>query len=213
MLRTRIKICGITRSEDAADAQRLGADALGLNFYSKSSRFITTAKANDIAAVVSPLTMLVGLFVNPEPDYVRSILGQVRLNLMQFHGDEEDGFCNSFGVPWIKAIRVRDPERIASEVHKFPHAKGVLLDSYVAGQPGGTGKVLSWSSIPRLQGSYILAGGLTPENVATAIAETRPYAVDVSSGVESAPGVKDAVKMRAFIEAVERADSSVREPS
>lgn len=210
MYRTRIKICGITRPDDAVEAQKLGVDALGLNFFQQSSRYISAERAKEITGEVSALTALVGLFVNPEPAQVESVLEKVPLNLLQFHGDEDDKFCNQFQLPWIKALRVRDFQSIGTQVESYPHARGILLDSYVAGEPGGTGKIFDWSSIPAMKSPYVLAGGLTPENVREAIVCARPYAVDVSSGVESAPGIKDADRMRAFVEAVEGADSSVR---
>lgn len=211
MQRTRIKICGITRVEDAVEAERLGADALGLNFYEKSARVITPDRAALISSALSPLTSVVGLFVNPTRELVEQVISQVPLNLLQFHGDEDDEFCNSFRFPWIKAIRVRDAAALAEQVESYPSSRGLLLDSFVAGEPGGTGKTFDWSAISRLQFPFVLAGGLSAENVAEAIVKTLPYAVDVSSGVESSPGVKDAVKMRAFVEAVGRADSSARE--
>jgi phosphoribosylanthranilate isomerase len=213
MQRTRIKICGITRTEDALEAERLGADALGLNFYAKSSRVLGANQAAVIAASLSPLTSLVGLFVNSDREFVQSIIDQVPLNLLQFHGDEDADFCNSFQLPWIKALRVKDARLVIEQAALYADARGVLLDSYVAGEPGGTGTSFDWNCIPTLRKPFILAGGLDAENVGEAIAKVRPYAVDVSSGVESSPGIKDAVKMRAFIEAVGRADFSVGEQS
>lgn len=211
MHRTRIKICGITRTEDAIEAERLGADALGLNFYANSPRYLSADQAGLIANRVNSLTMLVGLFVNPDRKTVLSILEQVPLNLLQFHGDEDEDFCSSFNMPWIKALRVQDPRRISELVAKYRGSRGVLLDSYVQGEPGGTGQSFDWNHIPDMGKPFILAGGLNSENVAEAIKSARPYAVDVSSGIESSPGIKDADKMRAFIDAVGRADSSVRD--
>lgn len=206
MPRTRIKICGITRPDDAALAQDLGADALGLNFYERSPRHIDLPRAAKVAAGVGPLTILVGLFVNPTAALVRQVLAAVPLGLLQFHGDEANDFCSQFQRPWIKAVRVQNPDAIAAEIDQYPGAQGFLLDSFVEGARGGTGQTFDWSAIPALAKPYMLAGGLTAENVTTAIRQCRPYAVDVSSGVEAAPGIKDAAKMRAFIDAVGRAD-------
>ena len=206
--RTRIKFCGITRHEDAIIAARLGVDAIGLVFYSASSRAVDVMQARDIIACLPPFVTIVGLFVNPEVDDVKPILDEVALDLLQFHGDESPQLCARFGLPYIKAIRMQagvDVHRLAKRHHD---AKGLLLDSYHAGAHGGTGKVFDWSRVPDdLSLPVIIAGGLSSENVADAITNVHPYGVDVSGGIESAKGVKDGDKMINFIRSVMRAQT------
>lgn len=204
---TRIKICGITRPEDALIAASSGADAIGLVFHEKSPRHITAQQAARVAAVLPPFVTLVGLFVNPAEDAVREVLRQVPLDVLQFHGEEESEFCARFGRPWIKAIRVRhDADLIQCAAH-YRMAQGLLLDAFVEGAHGGTGVALDWAMIPQaVPLPVILAGGLHPGNVAEAIRLVRPYAVDVSSGVEANKGIKDAAKVAAFINEVKQID-------
>lgn len=202
MSAVRSKICGITRVEDALVAAAAGADAIGLVFYAKSPRAVSVAQAQQIIAALPPFVTTVGLFVNMPRAELQQILAQVPLDLLQFHGDESVEQCEGFGRPYIKALRVKPGDDIAAQMAQYPSASGVLLDTFVEGVPGGTGLSFDWSLVPReLPKPVILAGGLTPDNVAAAIAQVRPYAVDISGGVESAKGIKDASKVRAFIRA------------
>ena len=198
----RIKICGLTQLEDAQIAVKAGADALGFVFYPPSPRAITPEQAAKIIQQLPPFVMMVGLFVDPKPEWVTEVLKQVPLDLLQFHGDEPEAFCQSFGRPYIKALRMKpefDPEQAAAG---WPSARGFLLDAYTPGIPGGTGEVFDWQRFPTSESpSWILAGGLTPTNVAQAIRITQPYAVDVSGGVESSRGIKCPTKIHAFIKA------------
>ncbi len=204
-MRTRVKICGITRSEDGCEAARLGADAIGLVFYAKSPRAVTPDQAVGIAAALPPFVTTVGLFVNPDPDVVEAVLADVSLDLLQFHGDEPPEFCQQFGRPYIKAIRMRDDVDLAAELARYQKSRGLLLDTYQPGLPGGTGASFDWQRVPKnLASKIILAGGLTPENVAEAIKQVQPYAVDVSGGVEVSKGIKDAEKIAAFMGEVKR---------
>ena len=202
MSAVRSKICGITRVEDALAAAAAGADAIGLVFYAKSPRAVSVEQAQQIIAALPPFVTTVGLFVDmPRPE-LQQILAQVPLDLLQFHGDESVGQCEGYGRPYIKALRVKAGDDIAAQMAQYPSASGVLLDTFVEGVPGGTGLAFDWSLVPaELPKPVILAGGLTPYNVATAIDRVRPYAVDISGGVESAKGIKDADKVRAFIRA------------
>lgn len=204
MSAVRSKICGITRVEDALAAAAAGADAIGLVFYAKSPRAVSVEQARQIIAALPPFVTTVGLFVDVERDELRQILAQVPLDLLQFHGNESAEQCEGHGRPYIKALRVKAGDDVAAQVARYPGAAGVLLDTFVEGVPGGTGLAFDWSLVPAgLSKPVILAGGLTPENVAAAIARVRPYAVDVSGGVESAKGIKDADKIRAFIRAAQ----------
>jgi phosphoribosylanthranilate isomerase len=205
--RTRVKICGLTRPEDAAAAAGLGADALGLVFYAPSPRHVHIERARAVIAAVPPFVTIVGLFVDEDPQTVREVLRAVRIDLIQFHGDEPPDYCEGFGKPYIKAIRMRpdlDPAQLMAE-HRA--ASGFLLDAWQADAKGGTGHCFDWERVPpECAGSFILAGGLEPGNVAAALAAARPYALDVSSGVEAAKGVKDAGKMAAFLREVQQFD-------
>ncbi|MBZ0124819.1 MAG: phosphoribosylanthranilate isomerase [Rhodocyclales bacterium] len=206
MNRTRIKICGITRPEDARTAVELGADALGLVFYAPSPRCVSVEQAWEIARVVPPFVTLVGLFVNETKLTVRRVMEAVPIQLLQFHGDEEESFCRSFHAPYIKAARVRPGLDLVKYAESYPSAQGLLLDAYVEGYGGG-GKAFDWSLIPpRLPLPLILSGGLDAGNVAEAVHAVRPWAVDVSSGVEAAKGIKDAEKVAAFIAGVRDGD-------
>lgn len=198
----RIKICGITRVEDALAAAYAGADAIGLVFYSKSPRAVSVRQARTIVAELPPFVTTVGLLVNSSPCEINEILDAVPLDMLQFHGDETAEQCSGFHRPYLKALRVRAGDDIAALVAGYPEAAGILLDTYVAGVPGGTGKAFDWSLVPAgLPRPIVLAGGLTCANVRSAIDQVRPYAVDVSGGVEVAKGIKDAAKISAFIRA------------
>jgi phosphoribosylanthranilate isomerase len=197
---TRVKICGITRVEDGLLAAREGADAIGLVFYSASPRHIGADRAAEIARALPPFVTTVGLFVDPQVAEVEAVLSRVHLDLLQFHGDESPAFCRQFGVPYLKAKRVREGVDLVQYAVRYREAKALLLDTYVKGVPGGTGQSFDWSLIPaELPLPVILSGGLDPSNVEAAIRRVRPWAVDVSSGVEAAKGIKDAAKVAAFI--------------
>jgi phosphoribosylanthranilate isomerase len=200
---TRIKICGITRSEDALVCAHAGADAIGLVFYPPSPRHVAAAQAAMIARALPPFVTTVGLFVNPAAEQVEAVLNEVHLDVLQFHGDEPPEFCASFGVPYLKAIRVKAGVDLVQCAIRYQEAQGLLLDAYVEGTPGGTGRSFDWKLIPaELPLPVILSGGLEPANVADAICRVRPWAVDVSSGVEASKGIKDAAKITAFVEGV-----------
>lgn len=205
--RTRIKICGITNVDDALAAAAAGADAIGLVFYESSSRAVTVASARAICAALPPFVTSVGLFVDAESALISDVLRTVPLDLLQFHGAEAPAFCAQFGRPYIKALRMRDDIELHEEVQRFSGAQGWLLDTYRAGVAGGTGEVFDWQRIPvELRARVIMAGGLNPDNVGDAVSRIRPYAVDVSGGIEAAPGRKDAFKIEQFVAAVYRAD-------
>ena len=202
-MRTRVKICGITRIEDAHVAAQLGADAIGLVFYAPSPRNVGVEQACTIARAVPPFVTVVGLFVNPSRDQVESVLRVCAVNLLQFHGDEAPDFCASFGLPYVKAARVRADSDLIQYLSPHHKAQGWLLDAYHEQLYGGSGEAFDWSLIPRgLAKPVILSGGLTPHNVGAAVRRVRPWAVDVSSGVEAEKGIKDAAKIAAFITGV-----------
>ncbi|MFL0808868.1 MAG: phosphoribosylanthranilate isomerase [Agarilytica sp.] len=198
----RVKICGITRPEDSAYAAQCGADAIGIVFYPPSSRYVADlALARDIALAAGPFVNVVGLFVNADAKEVEDTIKTVPLSLMQFHGDESAEICERAQRPYIKALRMKEGLDLVAQCDLYTNASGFLLDTYVKGQPGGTGERFDWQRVPQNTGRpLIVAGGLTPSNVSQAIAQTRPYAVDVSGGVESSPGIKSNEKVRAFIE-------------
>lgn len=200
----RTKICGITRPEDAAAAARLGADAVGLVFYPQSKRAVTPAQAAQIVAALPPFVSAVALFVNESADNIRAVLRQVPIDTIQFHGDEDDAFCRQFARPYLKAVRVRHAEDIRAASSRFPNARAILFDAYHPQAYGGTGQSFDWTLLARYAGKpWILAGGLTPENAAEAVRISGAAAVDVSGGVESAAGIKDAAKIAAFLRSVE----------
>lgn len=200
----RTKICGITRPEDAAAAARLGADAVGLVFYPQSKRAVTPAQAAQIVAALPPFVSAVALFVNESADNIRAVLRQVPIDTIQFHGDEDDAFCRQFARPYLKAVRVRHAEDIRTASSRFPNARAILFDAYHPQAYGGTGQSFDWTLLARYTGKpWILAGGLTPENAAAAVRISGAAAVDVSGGVESAAGIKDAAKIAAFLRSVE----------
>ena len=208
-MRTRVKICGITRAQDAADVAALGGDAIGLVFFPESPRAVTAAQAAEIVTGVPVFVTVVGLFVNAAPAKIHAVLKKVRIDVLQFHGDESPEECRAYGRPYIKAIAMRKNRDVRTYAHGYADAAGLLLDSYSEGSPGGgTGRVFDWSQVPENLGRpLILAGGLTPENIAEAIRQTRPYAVDVSGGVESTKGIKNAAKIAAFIRGVNSVES------
>lgn len=206
MSNVRSKICGITRIEDALAAAEAGADAIGLVFYAKSPRAVDVRQARAIIAELPPFVTTVGLFVNASRCELNEILEVVPLDLLQFHGDETPQDCEGYQRPWIKALRVRPGDDLEAACQLYAGARGILLDTYVPGVPGGTGEAFDWSLVPaRLSKPIILAGGLSADNVGQAIAQVRPYAVDVSGGVEQAKGIKDAAKIEAFMRAVKQA--------
>lgn len=208
-MRTRVKICGITRPQDAQVALAAGVDALGLVFYPPSSRALSLEQAERIAAEVPPLVSLMALFVDPEPVLVEQVLERVRPDLLQFHGGETAAFCASFGRPYLKAVAVRQGLDFRT-LEPYEHsARGLLLDAYDPKLPGGTGHVFDWALVPEaLADRIVLAGGLTPANVGQAIGLVHPWGVDVSGGVEAAPGIKDPQLITAFMQEVKRADQS-----
>ena len=204
---TRIKICGITRVPDALAAAGCGADALGLVFHDKSPRYVTLQQAAQLAAAMPPFIKVVGLFVNASAQAVREILQHVPLDLLQFHGEEQPDFCAQFDRPYLKAIRVKAGVDLLQCAARYQGAQGLLLDAHVEGTHGGTGASFDWTMIPPdLPLPLILSGGLHAGNVAQAIKQVRPYAVDVSSGVEAGKGIKDAAKIAAFIKEVNNID-------
>lgn len=203
---TRVKICGVASAEMAEAACEAGADALGLVFYPKSVRAVSLAAAAEALKGVQALVTTVGLFVDPDVDEVRRVLDSCALDCLQFHGNESATFCEQFARPYIKAISMKPQVDVAALLEEHKNARSVLFDAWRPDAPGGTGDTFDWSRLPTLTQSWILAGGLTPENVGRAIDQARPSAVDVSGGVESAPGQKSTLLMRQFIAAVRAAD-------
>ena len=204
---TRIKICGITRPEDGLAAARAGADAIGLVFESSSPRFVGAEQALSVVRALPPFIKIVGLFVNAPAEQVRELMGRVPLDLLQFHGDEPADFCRIFLRPYLKAISMREGIDVHSAVRGYPDAAAILLDTHHAQVAGGSGERFDWSRIPADLGKpLVLAGGLTPDNVGTAVRQVHPYAVDVSTGVEQSRGIKDARRIAAFVEAVRKSD-------
>lgn len=208
MNRTRIKICGITRPQDGLAAANLGADAIGLVFYSKSARVIDVTQATRIIRALPPFIATVGLFVNAEPTEINAVLRQLPLQLLQFHGDEEPDYCSSFGLPYIKAVPMGIGADVQDYAQRFESASALLLDSHGGARTGGSGYGFDWALIPSHIGKpIILAGGLNPDNVTQALQRIRPFAVDVSSGVESTKGIKDIGLMHQFIRRVQGGES------
>ena len=203
---TRVKMCGITRPQDGLAAAAAGADAIGLVFYAKSPRNVALDQAAAIARALPPFVSSVALFVNPTPAEVDAVLQKVRPDVLQFHGEESPEFCRSFGVPYLKAARVRPDSDLLQFAASFADAQGFLLDAWSEAGHGGTGERFDWNLIPaNLPKPLILAGGLTPENVRLAIETVHPWAVDVSSGIEQSKGIKDAARIAAFMKEVENA--------
>ncbi len=201
-LRFRVKICGITRPEDALVAARAGADAVGLVFVPQSPRCVDVEQARAVIGTLPPFVTPVALFLDAEAEAVARVLAALPTAVPQFHGDESPEYCRSFGRPYLKAVPMGggvDPQDYA---HRFPDAAGLILDGHPAGEMGGSGRRFDWRTVPQLGRPVILAGGLTPENVAEAVRIACPYGVDVSSGVESAPGIKDPARIEAFVAAV-----------
>lgn len=205
-MRTRVKMCAMTRVEDALFAAELGVDAIGLIFYESSPRFVSTTQAKKISEQLPPYVTTVGVFADAEQKYIENILKQLPLDLLQFQGNETPQACEIYQKPYVKAVHMNTADKINFEkiTQMYTNAKALLLDSKIlGGLPGGTGKTFDWSAIPKnLSKPIILAGGLTPENVAAAIQQVKPYAVDVTSGIEAQKGIKDPKKMRAFMQAV-----------
>jgi len=207
MTRTRVKFCGMTRVDDALLAARLGVDAIGLVFTRRSSRFVELAQARDIADALPPLVDVVALFMDDEAAWVREVERLVRPHWLQFHGAEDDAFCAAFDTPHVKAIAMGTEGDVDARMAAHPHARAFLLDGHAAGEQGGSGQRFDWSRVPRdAARPLVLAGGLHAGNVGHAIQRVHPWAVDVSSGIESAPGIKDGNKSEAFIRAVRQAD-------
>lgn len=206
---TRIKCCGMTRVDDALLAARLGADAIGMVFTARSRRKVTLARARQIAGALPPFVSTVALFMDDEAALVRQVVEELQPGFLQFHGDEDDTWCAQFGRPFLKAIAMGEGASALSRLRDHPRAAGLLLDGHGAGEAGGSGKAFDWSLLPsNLAQPVILAGGLNQHNVAEAIRTVRPWAVDVASGIESEPGVKDPHKLAAFVRAVRAADAA-----
>lgn len=203
----RIKICGLTKGKDVQAAIHAGADALGFVFYDKSKRYVSIAQARNLLGLMAPFVQAVGLFVNPSADFVHAVLSQVPLDMLQFHGDESPDFCASFHRRWIKAVPMKDltPEMATAYLQDYQQAEGFLFDAFGKTQMGGSGETFDWQRLPMTDKPIILAGGLDVNNVAAAIRLVKPWAVDVSSGVETAPGIKSSAKMRSFIETAKSA--------
>ena len=206
--RTRIKICGLRDPGHVKIAASTGADAIGVVFHKPSPRYVTPDEAAPVVAAVPPYVTAVGLFVNEPAESLKAILARVRLDLLQFQGDEDADYCASFGVPFVRAVRMEEGADLVELSRRFSRARALLLDAHVPGERGGTGRTFDWSRIPRnLPVPVILSGGLTSENVGQAVREVRPWAVDVSSGVERSRGVKDPGKIVEFIRSVRREDA------
>ncbi len=205
-MRTRVKICGFTNVDDAVQAGRLGADAIGLVFYPPSPRHVQIEQAAAISEALPAFVNVVALFVDAEPNLIREVLDRVRVDCLQFHGEEPAEACRVYRKSYIKAVRMRPGVDVAQIESRYDDAAGLLLDAYHPGLPGGSGSGFDWDLIPQKRSlPLILAGGLTPENAAAAVIAVQPYALDVSSGVEAGKGVKDAAKMAEFIRKTNRA--------
>jgi len=208
-MRTRVKICGLTRAGDVQKAAAAGADAIGLVFYAQSPRAVDIDQAKALVALLPPFVTSVGLFVDASAAFITGVLEAVPLDLLQFHGDESPEVCAAFRRPWVKALRVRPGVDLMREAERYRGARALLLDAYHPGVPGGTGECFDWGLIPKALGPrVVLAGGLNPGNVAEAIRRVQPYAVDVSGGVEAARGIKDHAKIDAFMQGVRDGDRS-----
>jgi phosphoribosylanthranilate isomerase len=201
-MKTRVKICGITRRQDAEFAVENGADAIGLVFYPDSPRAVTIAQAQEIVANLPPFISVVALFVDAHVTQVNACLKALRIDVLQFHGDEAAAYCEQFGKTYLKAIRMREGIDLNRICRDYSSASALLLDSYQAGVPGGTGVVFDWSLVEKIEKPIVLAGGLNKDNVAMAIKQVQPYAVDVSGGVEESKGIKNKPKIRAFMQEV-----------
>jgi phosphoribosylanthranilate isomerase len=207
--RTRVKICGLTRDSDLEAAVDIGADAIGLVFHAPSSRAVEIEQARRLLSLLPPFVTGVALFVDAQSDFVRAVLDRAPFDSLQFHGEEPPDYCGAFGRPWIKVIRMRPETNLQAQCERYTGARGLLLDTYDPATAGGTGRRFDWELVPEwLAPRIILAGGLTPDNVAEAVRRVGPYAVDVSGGVESAKGVKDRAKLEAFLQGVRDGDKS-----
>jgi phosphoribosylanthranilate isomerase len=207
-VRTRVKICGITNLDDALSAVDAGCDALGFVFYAKSPRMVTPEQAADIISKLPAFVTSVALFVNESAEVVNQVIATTGIDLLQFHGYESAEFCSRFSRPYIKALRMKPELDLTAQFETYASSQGILLDAYTPGIPGGTGEMFDWSRIPdELATKIILAGGLSAVNVAEAIAQVSPYAVDVSGGVEASKGIKDSSKMTDFMNEVYRANN------
>lgn len=205
--RTRVKICGMLRPEDVRSAVVAGADALGFVFFEKSPRNVSIMQAREMVRQVPAFVTTTALFVNPDAEFVREVISQLKVDLLQFHGDESVAFCEQFDRPYIKAIRMKEDTDVVALSKEYCSSQGLLLDAYVKGVPGGTGESFNWDLISLecqkdVSLPIVLAGGLNAENIATAIKAVSPWAVDVSGGVEAEPGVKDSSKIKRFIDVV-----------
>lgn len=208
-MKTRIKICGLTREEDVDAAVAAGADAIGFVFYPPSPRYVSPQRAAELVKRIPPFVDVVGLFVNEAPEVVRIACEALPINVLQFHGDEDAAYCRQFARPYLRAARVRPGLDLVEFAGSFPDARGLLLDAFVEGYGGG-GHVFDWTLIPPNLPSYlVLSGGLTADNVGDAVRRVRPVAVDISSGVEASKGIKDHSKIAAFVAAVRKADESI----
>ena len=207
-MRTRVKICGISRPADAENVAMSGADAMGMIFYEKSPRNVTFSQAQSIRSLIAPFVTSVAVVVNAESAFITRLETDLAIDCIQYHGDETSQQCNQAQRPYYKALRVRDQAQILDQIQQYPDARAVLLDTYEKGKPGGTGTRFDWNLIDyeKIEKPIILAGGLNPDNVYDAILHVKPYAVDVNGGVEIKPGIKDAVKINEFIIAVQEAD-------
>jgi len=207
--RVRSKICGITRPEDAIAAVEAGADAIGLVFYEPSPRYVTIERAKQICDSVPAFVSIVALFVDAEPEYIQKVCVELPVTLLQFHGSEEAEQCEGFGIPYIKAVSVRQRQDVLNAELAHPNAKGILVDTYKQGVAGGTGETFDWSILPdNCEKALILAGGLNPQNIRSAIEKVKPYAVDVSGGVETAKGIKSSQLINQFIQEVSSGNGS-----
>jgi phosphoribosylanthranilate isomerase len=207
-MRTRVKICGITRAEDARSAVEHGADAIGLVFFEGSPRHVTPEQAGRITDAVAPFVTVVGLFVDASPSRIRHVLESIPLALLQFHGHESNDDCNRYGLPFIKSVAMTPDTDLCEQIRAYPDAGGILLDAWQPQSHGGGGQTFDWTQVPHdLEVPVILAGGLTAANITAAIRQVRPYAVDVSSGVESVKGIKSAEKISAFMKGVRDSDA------
>lgn len=206
-MRTRVKICGITRTEDALAAISSGADAIGFVFWQQSARNILPQQARPITKTIPAFVTTVGVYVDPTVEWVHETATIANLGLLQFHGNESPEFCDQFSLPYVKALRIKEDMDLLEYANRYQSAKGLLLDTYSANLPGGTGEVFDWTLIPaNLPLPIILSGGLTPDNVVHAIAKVKPWAVDVSSGVEASKGIKDINKISAFMQRVKNCE-------
>lgn len=207
-MRTRVKICGITNIDDALSAVDAGCDALGFVFYAKSPRAVTPEQAAEIISKLPAFVTSVALFVNESAEVVNQVIATAGVDLLQFHGDESAEFCSRFSRPYIKALRMKPELDLTAQFETYASSQGILLDAYTPGIPGGTGEMFDWSRIPAERATkIILAGGLSTDNVANAITQVSPYAVDVSGGVEASKGIKDSNKMTDFMSEVYRANN------